>query len=246
MLSWVPQLKNDGQPKYLAIAEALLTDVQSGRLKPGSRLPPQRGLAKALGVDLTTVTRAFNEARRMGLIEANTGRGSFVRGRAPDPAGGTLAASPVVDLSMNMPPQPAEAKLRERIQEGIASVLASPHGLMHLHYQESAGAGPDRAAATQWLARRLGPLPVERVLVTGGAQAALYAIVRALAQPGDAICVPALTYPGLRAIAEQLKLRLIPVAMDRDGLDPAALDEVCGRERPKAVYCVPTIHNPTT
>ncbi len=245
-MSWLPQIENGSGPKYLAIAEALQADVQAGRLKPGHRLPPQRLLAKELGVDLTTVTRAFNEARRMGLIEANTGRGSFVRGRASDPGGAPSAASPVIDLSMNMPPQPAEAKLRERIQEGIASVLASPHGLMHLHYQESAGAGPDRAAAIQWLARRLGPLPVERILVTGGAQTALYAIVRALTQPGDAICVPALTYPGLRAIAEQLKVRLVPVAMDRDGLDAAALDEVCGQERPKAVYCVPTIHNPTT
>src|ERR687890_120854 len=103
MLSWMPQLKNDGQPKYLAIAEALLTDVQSGRLKPGSRLPPQRGLAKALGVDLTTVTRAFNEARRMGLIEANAGQGSFVRGPVPERDGFSPTTAPIIDLSMNMP-----------------------------------------------------------------------------------------------------------------------------------------------
>jgi DNA-binding transcriptional MocR family regulator len=246
VLSWLPQIESGSGPKYLAIAAALQADVQAGRLKPGHRLPPQRLLAKELGVDLTTVTRAFNEARRLGLIEATTGRGSFVRGRAPEPGGAALQVSPIIDLSMNMPPQPAEAKLRERIQDGIASVLASPHGLVHLHYQESAGAGPDRVAAIQWLAGRLGPLPVERVLVTGGAQTALYAIVRALTQPGDAICVPALTYPGLRAIAEQLKVRLIPTAMDDSGIDPDALVEVCGRERPKAVYCVPTIHNPTT
>jgi len=159
MLSWMPQLKNDGQPKYLAIAEALLADVQSGRLKSGSRLPPQRGLAKALGVDLTTVTRAFNEARRMGLIEANTGRGSFVRGREHERDSIAPPPSSLIDLSMNMPPQPKEAKLRERIQDGIAGVLSSPHGLMRLHYQESAGGGPDRAAGARWLEGRLGPLP---------------------------------------------------------------------------------------
>ena len=247
MLSWIPQIENESGPKYLAIAGALLADVQSGRLKPGHRLPPQRQLAKELGVDLTTVTRAFNEARRMGLIEANTGRGSYVRGKALDQDDVTTAGgSPIIDLSMNMPPQPSAARLRERIQEGIAGVLSSPHGLMHLHYQESLGARPDRAAAAHWLGARLGPVLVDRVAVTGGAQAALYAIVRVLAGPGDAICVPDLTYPGLRAISEQLKVRLIPVAMDGEGLDPAALEEACRRERPKAVYCVPTIHNPTT
>jgi len=246
VLSWMPQIENESGPKYLAIAEALLADVQSGRLKPGHRLPPQRQLAKELGVDLTTVTRAFNEARRMGLIEANTGRGSYVRGTAPEQNNVAPAGLPIIDLSMNMPPQPPAAKLRERIQEGIAGVLSSPHGLMHLHYQESVGAGPDRTAAARWLGARLGPVPVDRVVVTGGAQTALYAVIRVLAGSGDAICVPDLTYPGLRAIAEQLKVRLVPVAMDQEGIDPAALEEACQRERPKTVYCVPTIHNPTT
>ena len=83
-------------------------------------------------------------------------------------------------------------------------------------------------------------------MLAGGAQTALYAIEWILAQPGDAICVPDLTYPGLRAIAEQLKVRLVPVTMDGEGFDPDVLDEVCRRERPKAIYCVPTIHNPTT
>jgi DNA-binding transcriptional MocR family regulator len=246
MLSWMPQLRQGSGPKYRAIAEALLADVQSGRLKPGYRLPAQRQLAKELGVDLTTVTRAFNEARRMGLIEANTGSGSYVRQRNPDREAAAPAGLPIIDLSMNMPPQPPEARLRERLLEGITGVLSSPHGLMHLHYQESVGAGPDRVAGAHWLESRLGPIPVDRVVVTGGAQAALYAIVRVLAGPGDVICVPDLTYPGLRAIAEQLKVRLVPVAMDGEGLDPAALEEACRRERPKAVYCVPTIHNPTT
>jgi DNA-binding transcriptional MocR family regulator len=245
MLSWMPQLEKGSGPKYRAIAEALLADVQSGRLKPGYRLPPQRQLAKELGVDLTTVTRAFNEARRMGLIEANTGSGSYVRGRIPEREEVAPAGLPIIDLSMNMPPQPHEARLCERVQEGIASVLNSPYGLMHLHYQESVGAGPDRVAGARWLAERLGAVPVDRVVVTGGAQTALYAIVRILAQPGDALCVPDLTYPGLRAIAEQLRVRLVPVAMDGEGLDPAALEEACGRASPKAVYCVPTIHNPT-
>ncbi len=246
MLSWMPQLEKGSGPKYRAIAEALLADVESGRLKPGHRLPPQRQLAKELGVDLTTVTRAFNEARRMGLIEANTGSGSYVRKRIADQEEVAPAGLPIIDLSMNMPPQPSEARLRERIQDGIAAVLSSPHGLMRLHYQECVGAGPDRVAGARWLAGRLGKLPVDRVVVAGGAQTALYAVLRILTGPGDAICVPDLTYPGLRAIAEQLKVHLVPVTMDHEGLDPAALEEACQREKPKAVYCVPTIHNPTT
>ena len=59
---------------------------RAGRLHRGERLPTHRALAKALGVDLTTVTRAYNEARRRGLTEARVGQGTFVaesRARAP-------------------------------------------------------------------------------------------------------------------------------------------------------------------
>jgi DNA-binding transcriptional MocR family regulator len=200
-----------------------------------------------LGVDLTTVTRAFNEARRQGLIEATTGRGSFVRGHV-DPDQEHLAADglPLVDLSMNMPPQPSEAMLRERIQIGIATILGSPHGWLHLHYQDSAGAGPARSAGARWLARRLGPVPPDRVMVVGGAQVALSGIVAAVLQPGDVLCTPSLTYPGLKAVAERRGIRLAPVAFDEEGLDPAAFEESCRKDSPRALYCVPTIHNPTT
>jgi DNA-binding transcriptional MocR family regulator len=247
VVSWQPRLEVGSGPKYLAIAEALLSDIHTGRLKPGDRLPPQRLLAKALGVDLTTVTRAFNEARRQGLIEARTGRGSFVRRRVdPDQESSAADGLPLVDLSMNMPPQPSEAMLRERIQSGIATVLGSPQGSLHLHYQDSAGAGPARSAGARWLARRLGPVPLERVMVVGGAQVALSGIVAAVLQPGDVLCTPSLTYPGLKAVAERRGIRLAPVAFDEDGLDPAAFEESCRRDGPRALYCVPTIHNPTT
>src|SRR3954465_12946620 len=110
MSSWTPRIEPGSGPKYLVIAEALASDIRTGLLRPGDRLPPQRLLAKELGVDLTTVTRAFNEVRRQGLIEANTGRGSFVRPPAPPPkAAQPITAYPLIDLSMNMPPQPAEA-----------------------------------------------------------------------------------------------------------------------------------------
>ncbi|MGC5781653.1 PLP-dependent aminotransferase family protein [Methylobacterium sp. NFXW15] len=247
MESWNPTIAGDAGPKYLAIVKALAEDIRAGRLPPGMRLPPQRALAKHLNVDLTTVTRAFNEARRTGLIEATTGRGSFVRGptsspaerRRPDPSGS-------VDFSMNMPPQPAAAHLAERMEAGLSQLATSSGFLDRMQYQDSAGNMVDRAAAAHWLGQRLGPLPVHSVLVGGGAQVVLAAVLDTLLKPGDALCVPALTYPGLRMAAERRGVRLIPVACDADGLDPDAFRERCNAERPRALYVVPTLDNPTT
>jgi DNA-binding transcriptional regulator YhcF (GntR family) len=89
-MDWVPTIADRTGPLYLQIVEALASDIRRGRLTRGQGLPTHRALAKALGVDLTTVTRAYAEARRRGLTEARVGRGTFVAecDRRGSPAGG--------------------------------------------------------------------------------------------------------------------------------------------------------------
>ena len=77
-MDWIPTLRDRSGPVYLRIVEALADDVAAGRLRRGQQLPTHRTLAKALGLDLTTVTRAYNEARQRGLTEARVGQGTFV------------------------------------------------------------------------------------------------------------------------------------------------------------------------
>ncbi|HET6609781.1 MAG TPA: PLP-dependent aminotransferase family protein [Rhodopila sp.] len=129
---------------------------------------------------------------------------------------------------------------------GIAE-LESTGGLdLLLRYQEPGGAPPDKAAGAVWLADRLPGLTAERVLVCPGTQGALLAVVGLLAAPGGVICCEALTYPGFKSLAAHLGIRLVAIAMDGEGLIPEALDEACREEAPKALYCTPTLHNPTT
>lgn len=242
---WQPRLAGSARMKYLGIVEALEADIRSGHLARGERLPPQRTIAEALDVDLTTVTRAFNEARRRGLVEAQAGRGTFVSekfdGRQP-----AEAARPLIDLSMNIPPQPAEADFRKIFPQGIAGILGRPRGLLNLHYQESNGAGPDRHAATIWLARRVEDASPDRIVVTGGAQSALFGICELLIGRGDVVLAGTMTYPGLKAVAAQKGFALQPVAMDDQGIVPDAFEEACQNKSPKVLYVVPAIDNPTT
>ncbi|WP_311275324.1 PLP-dependent aminotransferase family protein [Methylobacterium sp. WCS2018Hpa-22] len=247
MEAWNPTIRDEEGPKYLAIVRILAEDIRSGRLPPGTRLPPQRSLAKHLNVDLTTVTRAFNEARRTGLIDASAGRGSFIRAASPSLVkAATADPSGSVDFSMNMPPQPAAARLAERLESGLSRLSASAGFLDRMQYQDSAGNLADRAAGADWLGRRLGPVPVQRVIVAGGAQASLAAILTVVLKPGDALCVPILTYPGLRMAAERRGARLLPVSADGEGILPDAFLECCRLHRPRALYLVPTLDNPTT
>lgn len=241
---WAPAVSKADGPLYLAIADALAGDIRAGRLHAGQRLPPQRTLAEALGIDFTTVSRAYAEAGRRGLVEGRVGQGTYVR--APvRPSGGRAAAGNVVDMSMNLPPHPPDRALAARMWEGVAALreTAGPESLFQ--YQIPGGTARDRAAGAAWLAGRLGPVPAGRVLVCPGAQGALLAVLGALAAAGDAVCTQDLTYPGFLSAAAHLRLRTVAVAADAEGLLPEAFEAACRAARPKALYCNPTLHNPT-
>ncbi|MFC5067026.1 PLP-dependent aminotransferase family protein [Flaviflagellibacter deserti] len=245
---WVPDLESLPGPKYLAISSALAGDIRTGKLRPGDRLPPQRDLAKALGVDLTTVTRAYAVARRDGLIEANSRRGSFVKEAAPIAAPGKTNSlpAPVIDLGMNMPPVPRDLPLGEMLAEAMAQVLHGPDAAARLHYQARGGAIVDRAAGATWLSARIPHASEDRVLVAGGAQQALWSVCRLLLNPGDVLLTGAVIYPGMKWIAEQLKVKIVPIADEFGYLDLERLRQVCLQDKPKALYTVPTMDNPTT
>jgi DNA-binding transcriptional MocR family regulator len=242
---WRPRLIESARMKYLGIVEALEADIRSGRVARGERLPPQRAIAEALDVDLTTVTRAFNEARRRGLVEAQAGRGIFISEKL-DGHESAVHAHPLIDLSMNIPPQPTEADFRKIFPQGIAGILGSPRGLLSLHYQESNGGEPDRYAAAAWLAHRLEGATPDRIIVTGGAQSALFAVCDLLLNRGDVVLAGAMTYPGLKAVAAQKGIVLEPLAMDEQGITLDAFEKACREKSAKALYLIPTIDNPTT
>ena len=244
-ISWTPDIDKSAGPVYLAIADALSADIQSGRLAGGTRLPPQRTLAEVLGIDFTTVSRAYTEARRRGLVEGKVGQGTYVRAKRPF-ANGAMPPSGLVDMSMNLPPRFDDAGLMARMWRSFDTLEVDGGVDLLLRYQEPGGTGRDRAAGVSWLSSRLEGLSTDRVLVCPGAQGALLALAGALAEPGDTICTEPLTYPGFLSLAAHLRLQLAAVASDADGPIPQAFDRLCVERRPKAFYCNPTIQNPTT
>ena len=242
---WVPHIEDRAKPVYQAIADAIADDLRSGRLAPGARLPPQRALAAALGVDLTTITRGYGEARRRGLISARVGQGSFVHARPITQAYGAPSGGPV-DMTMNMPPPFQDEALARRMWRGFAEAEARQGLDLLLRYQDPGGVAEDRAAGAAWLADRVPGLGPERTLVAPGVQAALLSVIASLANPGDLICAERLAYPGVRAAAAHLGLAVAGLEMDAEGIVPDAFARVCREQGPRLLCCTPTLQNPTT
>ena len=236
--AWLPRLAGNKGPRFLQIADALQAAVAGGALTPGQRLPPQRQLAARLAVDLTTITRAYDEARRRNLLEGRGARGTYVAApKAP------LTA--ILDLSMNAPPPPDGVDFDDLLQQGLAQVLMRADTQLLMTYHRGGGSDAGRAAGATWLAPMFGRLDARQVVVCPGAQAAIAAAILALTAPGDVILAEPMNYPGLRAAATQFGRHVIAVAADGHGMEPARLEAACRRHKPALIYLNPTLQNPT-
>lgn len=246
MTMWKPRISASAHSKYLGIVDALEEDIYAGYIKPGDRLPSQRQTAAKLAIDLTTVTRAFNLARSRGLIESQPGRASYIRQHVESRLISHISdRRPMLDLSMNSPPQPAAAELQQHIPDGIARLVSEADRILQLQYQESAGNPQDRSIAAAWLSQMLPGAEHEQTVITAGAQAAIFGILQVISRPGDVIACGRFVYPGLKSAAALCGVHLVCVEMDNGGIIPAAFAEVCQDVTVRALYVVPVMDNPT-
>jgi len=230
MTIWAPRLPEVAGPIYGRIADALERDVRAGMLVAGSQLPTHRELARALGITAVTVTRAYAEAARRGLVESSTGRGTYVRAARRD-----AAVVTDVDLSTNTVHTPLPFPSPAMLQRAGAMMVNGT-------YAVGVGTERHRAAGAAWIGRRTDPA---RVVVTAGTQHALFLALAATTRPGDTIFTEALTYHGVKAVAALLRLRIEPLPLDRYGVLPDALERGARARTAKVLYTIPSIHNPT-
>lgn len=237
--AWLRRIETLDGPAYRRLATALEQAVSEGELQAGDQIPAQREVARLVGIDFTTVTRAYALARERGLIEGTAGRGTFIRSRAVEDEAG------LVDLSMNLPPPPAGLNLGALLREATGEILARTDPATLMAYHPGAGSLAQRAAGAAWLAPSLGEVDPARVIVASGAQTALSALLDHLTRPGDTILAEAFAYPGLLATAARRGLTVVACPMDAEGLETGALDRLIARHRPRLLCCTPTFQNPT-
>ena len=245
MTDWLPEMTGRAGPRYRAIADAIADDIRSGLLSPGDRLPTHRDLAWRLGVTVGTVTRAYKEVTARGLVDGEIGRGTFVRDQRVHSWGrGTDGATAPIDFGLNFPPGLADVELE--LRQTLAVIAEEPGALGLASYDVNGGRSSHRATFAAWLVSLGVPASEETTLVTAGAQHAISTALQSVAEPGDVVLCDRLTHPGFLSVAATHHLRLAAVEADGDGMLPDALDAAIRLHRPKAVFLIPTLHNPTT
>lgn len=257
MIEWYSEWFVRRGEVFSSLADTLEQAIRSGRLPPGSRLPTHRALSKRLGVAVSTVSRAYAEATRRGLIGGTVGRGTFVLsiGRESESGSNRDGLRPLerlylplmqregaINLSLN---EPLSEGTDERLRGALQAVAAKGDLGDLAHYQPVQGQLAHREAGATWL-RELGvDVAAEDVYAVSGGQTALMTIFLGLARPGDTVLTEALTWPGALSVGRLTGIRLMPVAIDGEGMMPEAFETACQTLRPRFVYTMPTLHNPT-
>lgn len=233
-------------PTYLRIVELLTREIREGRMRAGDPLPSQRLLAKQLGINFTTVTRAYEEAKRVGLIQSRHGQGTFVSGEKeiarsgvePRPA---AAAPRPADLTSTWPPNlEIAATLANEVRQ-----LANERAFDFLARRGGTVPALDLEAGERWLQPRFDAAIQGRVAMASGTRNALIALLSSVVGSGGSLLVEEMIWPTVRTIAAVLGIRLVPVAMDAQGIRPDALAHAAQASQARALYCVPTVQNPT-
>ncbi|ULB11508.1 PLP-dependent aminotransferase family protein [Cereibacter azotoformans] len=244
MTIWMPNPDTLSRPAYLSLAEQFARAIEGGHLPPGARLLPQRKLADRLGLSLQTVSRAYDELIRRGLIQGEVGRGSFVLGPGGEARQPYLPERPgeVIDLSILKPV--VETLHMDRLREGFAWLADNLAAASALSFRPNMVMPHHRAVAVDWLNGLGVPAEPSGIVLTNGATPAITAAVMSAAPPGAGIAAAALTHHTLKPLCTYLGLHLEGLAIDAHGLIPAALDEAARRGQIRAVYLQPNVINP--
>ncbi len=257
-------------PLYRQLYEGLREAILSGSLPESTRLPPERAMAERLEINRSTVVRAYRELVADGLLDQRVGSGSRVASRKRAVAVGERGASvpwwvtlppwrvgefPMVlgELAAKQEPgrisfvqgvAPDEPSPLAELAGSFARVASDPRFI--LSYGDSEGYEPLREAiAARMRARGARSVVAKNVIVLTGSTQGIAIVAQSLAEAGDEIIVESPSYPGALQIFQICGLRAIPIPVDDEGMRVDHVEAILRTRRPRFIYTMPSMHNPT-
>jgi DNA-binding transcriptional MocR family regulator len=244
MTNWHPDPSRLPRPAYLSLAEQITQAIRDGKLQGGEQLPPHRKLADDLKLSVQTVSRAYEELTRRGLIAGEIGRGSFVQTlrKEPEPPYLPERLGEVIDLSILKPV--CDHYHLDKMKEAFGWLSENLPPSSALSFRPNVVFPRHRAVAAEWLARCGLDVSPLNISVTNGATAGMTVALMSVAPPGSAIAVETISHHTLVPLSTYLGIHLEGIAVDHDGMMPEALETACKKGVIRAVFLQPTVINP--
>jgi DNA-binding transcriptional MocR family regulator len=244
MTNWHPDPALLPRPAYLSLAEQIAQAIRDGKLQGGAQLPPHRKLADDLKLSVQTVSRAYDELSRRGLIAGEIGRGSFVQTlrKEPEPPYLPERLGEVIDLSILKPV--CDRYHLDKLREAFGWLSENLPSSSALSFRPNVVFPRHRIAAAEWLAHcgvEISPLNVN---ITNGATAGMTVALMSVAPPGATVAVETISHHTLVPLSTYMGIHLEGIAVDHDGMIPDALEAACRKGAIRAVFLQPTVINP--
>ncbi|WP_295045895.1 PLP-dependent aminotransferase family protein [uncultured Paracoccus sp.] len=244
MTIWRPDPRSLHRPAYLSLADQYARAIRDGQLPAGTRLPPHRKLADELGLSVQTVSRAYEDLIRRGLVVGEVGRGSFVLPAGSENSPPYLAErlGGLVDLSIL---KPVTGRMHVDIfRDGLHWVAENLTAPAALSFRPTSVLPQHRRVAADWLRRSGIDVAPDCITLTDGATSAITTAVMSAVPPGGTLAAAALTHHLLMPLCKYLGLHLEALPVDRDGIIPEALDHLARKGSLRALYMQPSAINP--
>lgn len=266
--------KESSIPIYHQIANSLIHLITEGTVKPGFKMPSSRDLAQLLSINRTTVTAAYEELKAQDWIESFPKKGIFVSTKLPILKPRVFKKN-TKDATLDTPdsgfflkvtnhsylpptkniyklvvndgfPDPRIAPLTTLLRE-YRTLLNRSH-MQGLFMNGHAGGSINlRSQLASFLSKsRAMNVDSENILITRGAQAAIFIAARMLIKPGSIVIVGEPNYSIANRVFEHFGAKLIKVEVDEYGIDVGAIEKICKTKKPALLYIVPHHHHPTT
>ncbi|HEY6902570.1 MAG TPA: PLP-dependent aminotransferase family protein, partial [Puia sp.] len=258
----IPLNSQSSQAIYVQLANGLIHLIRSGILQPGSKLPSVRELATTMELHPRTIVAAYNEMAAQDWIYSKPRSGMIVSTNLPELKPRSFQERKKGPYNIRVSNDNIHApRYKYVINDGFPDYRIAPISPLLRQYRnefddgytekasmsvEGAGSPELRSALAKYLGETRGiQAGPANIMITRGAQMAIYVAAALAIKPGDEVMVGDPSYFAASLTFEKLGARLIRIPVDEDGIDVDAIEKAC-RRKPKLLYIIPHHHHPTT
>lgn len=249
------QLDRNGKTAlYVQLYDALREAILCGQLTEGYLLPPVRRLAVETSINAGTVVSAYRLLEKNGYIRAKRGSGFFVtdilaqtdeREDVREESAFLPHMTPVTDGIDLLSASPSPEYIRVTDFKRVINEVLDRDGGYAFGYQDGQGYYPLRQAMAGYLTNCGIRASAEDVHTISGAQQGIDIVAKAVLSFGDYVLVERPTYAGAIGAFRSRGAKIIDAPMTEDGIDMNAVEDALRKFRPKLIYVMPNIQNPT-
>ncbi|MEH7177566.1 PLP-dependent aminotransferase family protein [Neobacillus vireti] len=264
-MDWKPD-RESKTPIYKQLALYIENGIGDGSFPHDKPLPSERGLAKELGINRSTVIAAYNELEGNGLIDRNRGSGTTVskdiwgiaKKRIPSwnryiEAGSFLPNLPVTQrIHKEMAEQKlinlASGELSQDLfpMTSLREITSTRSFMGNLGYDHPQGSAIFRETLANHVYQFRGiETNPANILITSGAQQALHLVVQCLLKPGDSVAIENPSYHYNLPIFKSTGIKTYYLKSDKDGMNPDDITELYKKHRIRMIFLNPIFQNPT-